>query len=74
MVRDVTVGCSSPRPRGARTDPTDHAALALDMIDDCGNDPRLIYEQRVALAQVHADLALVGVTRRLGALAGPLCR
>lgn len=41
---------------------TDHAAIALDLIDGYETDPRLPLEQRIALAQVHATLALVEAT------------
>ena len=43
---------------------TDHAALALRLVDGSEMDPRLTIEQCIALAQVHATLALVEATER----------
>ena len=42
---------------------TDHAAIAFDLIDGYETDPRLPLEGKIALAQVHATLALVEATR-----------
>ena len=42
---------------------TDHAAIALDLIDGWDKGAKLTLEQRIALAQVHATLALVEATR-----------
>lgn len=47
----------------------DHAAAALALIDGHETDPRLTIEQRVALAQVHATLA---VAQTLAAAAMPI--
>lgn len=43
---------------------TDHAELASDLIDGWDEHPKLTLEQRIALAQVHATLALVEATSK----------
>lgn len=43
---------------------TDHAAIAFDLIDGWDKGAKLTLEQRIALAQVHATLALVEATSK----------